>query len=116
MSMYDKSKFAFAETFNNADGKTSGSGFIGVIMGLTATLCFLIAMAGWWVGKDHVIDVIGSIIQLGFLSAALLGVRKIGGAIFDKKNPEKPEENPEDEVSKEGKTAENKPIIDKTPG
>jgi len=28
---YNKSKFRFSETFNNSNGKTSGSGFVGVI-------------------------------------------------------------------------------------
>jgi len=78
---YDKSKFRFSETFNNSDGKTSGSGFIGVIFGLTAAICFIIIMAGWWLGKPDVLEVFDRALQLGLLSAALLGVRKVSGLL-----------------------------------
>lgn len=79
--MYNKSKFRFSETFNNSDGKTSGSGFIGVIIGILTAASFATAIIGWWVGKPDVLEVFEKILQLGLLSAGLLGVRKISGAL-----------------------------------
>lgn len=86
MAMHNKSKFRFSETFNNSNtGKTSGSGFIGVIMGLVATLGFLTVLVGWWIGKPEVIEIFDKVLQLGLLSAALLGVRKFSGALINSK-------------------------------
>ena len=45
---YNKSKFRFSETFNNSNGKTSGSGFVGVITGILTSIAFAAAMVGWW--------------------------------------------------------------------
>jgi len=86
MAMYDQSKFRFSETFNNSNtGKTSGSGFIGVIMGLMATLGFLTVLVGWWLGKPEAVEVFDKALQLGLLSAALLGVRKFSGSLINSK-------------------------------
>jgi len=87
MAMLDhtKSKFRFSETFNNSDGKTSGSGFIGVLMGLIAILGFIAGSVGWFVGQEKVIDYLELVLQLGLLSAALMGVRKFS-AVFGKKD------------------------------
>lgn len=82
---YNKSKFRFSETFNNSNGKTSGSGFVGVIIGILTSIAFAAAMVGWWLGKPDVLEVFEKILQLGLLSAALLGVRKISGAIMSGK-------------------------------
>lgn len=83
MTDYQKSKFRFSETFNNADGKTSGSGFIGVLMGLTATLGFIAGLVGFFFKLDGMEVVLNTSLQLGLLSAALMGARKIGGAFGD---------------------------------
>lgn len=80
---YDKSKFVFSETFNNSDGKTSGSGFVGVIMGLTATAAFIAGIVGWYLGNSLVIEYFDKVLQLGGLSALLMGVRK-AVSIFNK--------------------------------
>jgi hypothetical protein len=85
MAMYDKSKFRFSETFNNSSGKTSGSGFIGVIMGMVATAGFLAVLVGWWMGKPESLEVFDKALQLGLLSAALLGVRKFSGTLLNSK-------------------------------
>lgn len=82
---YNKSRFRFSETFNNTDGKTSGSGFIGVIMGLVATASFITVLVGWWLGKPEILDMFDKVLQLGLLSAALMGVRKISGVLTDSK-------------------------------
>jgi len=82
---YEKSKFRFSETFNNSDGKTSGSGFVGVIMGLVATLSFVAGTIGWFLEIDLVMEYFEKVIQLGGLSALLMGVRKAAG-VFGKRN------------------------------
>jgi hypothetical protein len=84
MSMgYDKSKFRLSETFNNNDGKTSGSGFIGVLMGLCAIISFLTVLVGWWLHQADILEMFDKVLQLGLLSAALMGVRKISGVLTD---------------------------------
>jgi hypothetical protein len=80
---YDKSKFVFSETFNNSDGKTSGSGFIGVIMGLTTVGAFIAGIVGWYLGNALIIEYFDKVLQLGGLSALLMGVRK-AVSIFNK--------------------------------
>jgi hypothetical protein len=79
--MLDKSKFKFSETFNNSSGKTSGSGFVGVITGLLTVVAFAVAMVGWWMGKPNILEVFDKILQMGLLSTALLGIRKVSGVL-----------------------------------
>jgi hypothetical protein len=87
MSMgFDKSKFKFSETFNNGDGKTSGSGFIGVLMGMIVIIGFLSGLVGWWAGKPQVLEILDKVLQLGLLAAGLLGVRKLSGVLTAGKN------------------------------
>jgi hypothetical protein len=81
MGDYDKSKFKFSETFNNSDGKTSGSGFIGVLMGLAVVLGFILGTIGWFIGLKDVMEYMDYVLQMGLLSAGLMGLRKISGAI-----------------------------------
>jgi len=85
MGEFEKSKFRFSETFNNSNGKTSGSGFIGVIMGLVAVLGFVAGLVGFFFKLDNMMDVLESSLQLGLLSAALMGVRKASGIFANKK-------------------------------
>ena len=77
MSNFDAKKFRFSETFTNTNGKTSGSGFVGVILGLIAAASFTAAMVGWFMEIPEVIPVMGKILELAFASAALMGVRKV---------------------------------------
>lgn len=84
---YDKSKFVFSETFNNKDGKTSGSGFIGVISGLVASAAFAAGVIGWYLEKPLIIEFLEQVIKFGGLSALLLGVRK-ASALWGKTTPE----------------------------
>lgn len=88
MGEYEKSKFRFSETFNNSTGKTSGSGFIGVIMGIIAIASFISVLVGWWLNKANVLEMIDKVLQLALLSTALLGVRRFSGKIngVDQKN------------------------------
>ena len=65
------SKFSFAEMFSNKDGKTSGSGTMGILTITIAIICF----AYGCIIKDYnIINQCVVIIMLGF---AALGVRKI---------------------------------------
>jgi len=84
MMDYEKSKFRFSETFNNSNGKTSGSGFVGVIMGLTATLAFIAGVVGWYLEFDGVMEFMEKVLKFGSLSAVLMGVRKISGHISER--------------------------------
>lgn len=79
MSDFEKSKFRFAETFNNKDGKTSGSGFIGVLFGMTTVLCFVAGAIGMFLKVPDVMELVDASLQLGLLSGALLGLRKASG-------------------------------------
>jgi hypothetical protein len=84
MMDYEKSKFRFSETFNNSSGKTSGSGFVGVIMGLTATLSAAACIVGWYLGLDDVEMVFELVLKFAGLSALLMGVRKVSGQLLDR--------------------------------
>jgi len=100
MSDYDKSKFRFTETFNNSDGKTSGSGFIGVILGLIAATTWVVIpflmIAFDIVDSSTAIEIMKQTINLVWASAALLGARKVSGMIRNGKGEGKagePQEN-----------------------
>ena len=86
MSDYEKSRFRFSETFNNSDGKTSGSAFIGVILGLVVAASWPAGILGMYKGFD--LDVLEmffkNTLALGGTSALLLGARKIVGAVINK--------------------------------
>jgi len=78
MGNYQKSKFVFSEVFNNKDGKTSGSGFIGVIMGLVGCLSFVAAIVGYFLKIENTIDFMQQTIFFIGAATVLLGARKIG--------------------------------------
>ena len=80
MTNFKKSEFKFSETFNNSTGKTSGSGFIGVLMGLVAILSFIAGVVGWYLDLENVMEFLEKVLQLGGLSTLLMGVRKAAGA------------------------------------
>ena len=71
----DINKFSFAQMTSNSDGKTSGSGTMGVLMCTVGTLCFLLgAVDTAFITKTTDI-MVQSIIFVG-IGAALLGYRK----------------------------------------
>ena len=88
MTDFEKSKFRFSETFNNADGKTSGSAFIGVILGIIVSISWITGIIGMYSGTEfETLDMFFTrTLALGGTSALLLGARKIVGAITAKKN------------------------------
>lgn len=74
----DISKFSFSEMFSNDNGKTSGTAFVGVIICLSGTLCFLLGVVDkMFLSKT--IDIISQSITFVLIGASLMGVRKIVG-------------------------------------
>jgi hypothetical protein len=88
MSKFDKNKFVFHETFTNSSGKTSGSGFVGVILGIIAALSFIATMVGYFMQIPNTLEVMKIIINLVFSSALLLGVRKVSSRFGSNEVPE----------------------------
>jgi thiol:disulfide interchange protein len=83
MSSFDSTKFTFHETFKNQDGKTSGSGFVGVITGLVACACMVAAMIGYFLNLPNTLEVMGVLLKMFGIVALLLGVRKVS-SVFGK--------------------------------
>lgn len=83
--MHDPTKFKFSETFNNSSGKTSGSGFIGVYLGLIGGVAFLAGVFGYFFEVDKTIEFLGEVLKLVAASTILLGVRKVGEHTIDYK-------------------------------
>jgi len=74
-----KHRFIFAEVFNNSDGKTSGSGFIGVVMGLVGCLAFVAAIVGYFLQLPDTIPFMQQTIFFIGSATVLLGIRKYTG-------------------------------------
>ena len=98
MGMHEKSKFVFSETFNNRDGKTSGSGFIGVILGLTVVMMIVAGTFGYFFQIPNTLEYLGIGLKIIAASTILLGIRKIGGQVIAVKNGKKLEETPSTDV------------------
>jgi hypothetical protein len=76
---YNRSKFNFSETFNNQSGKTSGSGFVGVITGLAGILGILAGIFGYFLQLPNTLEYFGVMLKVLTASAILLGVRRLSG-------------------------------------
>ena len=85
MENYEKSKFVFSETFNNENGKTSGSGFIGVVLGILSGLGFLGGIIGWLLGFDGSNEILSNCIIMATIAGGLLATRKVATSIGTKK-------------------------------
>jgi len=71
-----RNKFVVAELFSNSDGKTSGSGFVGIMVGTLGCVAFATATVGYIFNLPNTIDVMQqSSIFIGAASA-LLAARK----------------------------------------
>lgn len=83
--MYDK-KFKFHELFlNSSTNKTSGSGFIGILMGLVGCLGFIAAIIGYFLQLPNTIDFMQQTIFFIGGATVLLGARKwVGSNVFNK--------------------------------
>jgi len=83
--MQFSSKFSFGQMTSNKDGKTSGSGTMGVYIVLIGGLCFLLgAIDAAFITKSPTI-MLQSIIFVG-IGAGLLGYRKAKGSKIDPTN------------------------------
>jgi len=89
------SKFSWAELFSNNSGKTSGSGFVGVIVSLVGTLCFLMGCLDKMFFTNSIDIITQSIILVG-IGTTLLGVRKVISGV--KPNETKAEEPKDDQM------------------
>lgn len=70
----DIKKFSFAEMTSNNNGKTSGTGTMGIYICLIGGICFLMGCIDkMWISKD--IDIITQSIIFTGIGAGLLGVR-----------------------------------------
>ncbi|MCK9447125.1 hypothetical protein M0Q50_09765 [bacterium] len=88
MVYFNKNKFKFIETFiNTKTGKTSGSGFIGVILGLIAAIAFIFTMIGYFYEIPGTIEVMQKIIEMIAAVTILLGVRKVSGNFERRESP-----------------------------
>ena len=75
MRVCDINKFSFPQMTANADGKTSGSGTMGILICTIGALCFLLgAIDKMWV--SHTIDIMTQSIIFVGIGAGLLGYRK----------------------------------------
>jgi hypothetical protein len=71
----DINKFSFAQLCSNSDGKTSGSGTVGILICTIGCLTFLIGCVDKiFFSKD--VDILVQTIIFTGIGAALLGVRK----------------------------------------
>lgn len=67
--------FSFGQMTSNTDGKTSGSGTMGVLICTVGTLCFFIGcLDKVFINKD--VDIITQSIVFVTIGASLLGLRK----------------------------------------
>lgn len=90
MNDFHKSKFRLSETFNNSNGKTSGSAFIGVILGLVSAITWIVLpvliILFNVIDSDIAIEIMKQTINLVWASVALLGARKVAGSFGTSKN------------------------------
>lgn len=95
------SKFNFSEIFSNDNGKTSGSGFAGVIICLVCAICFVAGVVDKMF-LSHTSDVMDKCISFVMWGAGLLGVRKFMQNKIapeeEKPQEEKPVEKPKEEA------------------
>lgn len=73
-NLLDPNKFSFSQAVSNKDGKTSGTGVLGLVGGLTALLCFLIGAVYYAAKGDIMLCTVSG--ALFTTCAALLGYRK----------------------------------------
>lgn len=76
---FDKTKFSWVELITNSNGKTSGSGFIGLIGSLVSIFCLMITMVGYLIGLPHTTEILTSLTLIIGIFTALLVTRKIVG-------------------------------------
>ena len=95
---FDIGKFSFAELTANSNGKTSGSGTIGIYIVIVSMLCFVYGCFEFhWSGKADVMMYASANVVIG---ASLLGYRKSvdknGTGVIPEVTPKKATPNPVD--------------------
>lgn len=90
-----KSKFVWHELVENRDGKTSGSGFAGLVVTMAGVFTFLLGTLALLFTEVDIKDLLYQSIALIATGSTLLGVRKVT------KQPEYNEQPPE-EIPPEG--------------
>jgi hypothetical protein len=83
-------RFSIAQMTSNSDGKTSGSGTMGVLMCTIGTICFFMGCLDKMF-ISHDIDILTQTIIFTGIGAALLGYRKS----LDRTEPIEPENEQE---------------------
>ena len=85
-----KYKFNFIEMIcSGRTGETSATGFCGVITSLICMICMIALIVFYFINKGeagHVLEFMDKVIAMFGIGAALLGARKISGAIASTKN------------------------------
>lgn len=75
--LFQIDKISIAEMISNTEtGKTSGSGFIGVLCGVIGNLFFMVSSVMFLVGRESAIDIVDHSVWIIGISAVLLGARK----------------------------------------
>jgi hypothetical protein len=75
----DHNKFSWAELFSDQNGKTSGTSFVGILICVVGTICFLLGCIDkMWISKS--IDVITQSITFVLIGASLMGLKKVVGS------------------------------------
>ena len=90
MEQYDTKKFNFKELVTNTNGKTSGSGMLGMIMGIIGCISFLACMFGYFLEIPETIEVMRQTSFFIGSATVLLGVRKYTGNKNNRNKPEQP--------------------------
>ena len=91
MGMHEKSKFVFKELTMNSSGKQSGSGFIGVILGVVAVMMLTAGTFGYFFGIPDTLEYLGIVLKVIAASTILLGIRKVGGQVIEAQTRKKPD-------------------------
>ena len=73
--MAEMNKFSFGQMTSNSDGKTSGSGTMGILICTVGSLCFLLGAIDKLFVSGNIDVITQSIIFVG-IGATLLGYRK----------------------------------------
>lgn len=89
MAKLDPNKFSFAQMTSNSDGKTSGSGSMGILIIITGCLTFLLGSVGM-IFKATDANILIQSIALVYAGALLLGYRKSKDADAKQESPEQP--------------------------
>lgn len=69
-------KTRWLELISNSNNKLSGSGFIGILTGITALLCFITGVILVWLGNASGLEVMTTSSYVITIAGALLGIRR----------------------------------------